>query len=128
MDVLGPKREIKQNLQVRPRNWIPKSANIALIEVNETFILMENTINGEDSLLTLIDLHTKRKKVEENSENSLKLRIMNPKEEEVTESMADVKIEGTLKQGENEENLCDSRWKKKEAKGQRGKYSGDSGI
>ena len=71
MDVLEPECEIKQNLQVRPRNWIPKSANIALIEVNETFTCMENTINGEDNLLTLIDLHTRRKKIEENSENSL---------------------------------------------------------
>ena len=37
MDVLGPKCEIKQNLQVRPRNWTPKSVNIAPIEVSETF-------------------------------------------------------------------------------------------
>ena len=72
MDVLGPEREIKQNLQVRPRNWIPKSANIAPIEVNETFTCMENTINGENNLLTLIDLHTRRKTIEENSKNSLK--------------------------------------------------------
>ena len=83
MDVLGPEHEIKQNLQVRTRNWIPKSANIAPIEVNETFTRMENTINGEDSLLTLIDVHTRRKKVEENSENSLKSHIMNPKGEKV---------------------------------------------
>ena len=55
MDVLGPEREIKPNLQVRPRNWIPRSANIALIEVNKTFTRMENTVNGEDNLLTLID-------------------------------------------------------------------------
>ena len=115
MDVLGPEREIKQNLQVKPRNWIPKSANITPIEVNETFTCIENTINGEDSLLTLIDLHTRRKKVKENSENSLKLRTMNPNGEKVTESVADVKIDNILKQGENKENSCDSQWKKKEA-------------
>ena len=62
MDVLGPEREIKQNLQVKPRNWIPKSANVMPIEVNKTFTHIENTINGEDRLLTFIDLHTKRKK------------------------------------------------------------------
>ena len=61
MDVLGTEHEIKQNLQVRPRNWIPKSANIALIEINETFTHMENTVNGEENFLTLIDLHTRRK-------------------------------------------------------------------
>ena len=32
MDILGPECEIKQNLQVKPRNLIPKSANIAPIE------------------------------------------------------------------------------------------------
>ena len=48
MDVLGPKHEIKQNLQVKPRNWIPKSANVMLIEVNKTFTRIENMINGED--------------------------------------------------------------------------------
>ena len=90
IDILGPEREIKQNLQVRPRNWIPKSANITLIEVSETFTRMENTINGEDSLLTLIDLHTRRKKVEENSENSLK-SCKTDAEEEVTGPVADVK-------------------------------------
>ena len=48
-------------------------------------------------LLTMIDLHTRRKKVEENSKNSLKSHITNPKGEEVTESMADVKIDSTPK-------------------------------
>ena len=61
MDILGPERKIKQNLQGRPRNWIPKSANIAPIEVNKTFTCMEKTVNGEENLLTLIDLHTRRK-------------------------------------------------------------------
>ena len=98
----------KQILQVKPRNWIPKSANITPIEVNETFTQMENTINGEDSLLNLIDLHTRRKKVKENSQNLLKSCTMNPKGEEVAESVADVKIDSTLKQGENKENLHDS--------------------
>ena len=55
MDVLGPEHEIKQHLQVRPRNWIPKSANIVPIEVNKTFSGTENTMDGEESLLNLID-------------------------------------------------------------------------
>ena len=108
MDVMGPECEIKQNLQVRPRNWIPKSANIALVEVNETFTHMENTINGEDSLLTLIDLHTRRKKIEENSENSLKSRKTDVEEEEVKGPGFYVKTESTLNQCENEENSCES--------------------
>ena len=108
MDVLGPEHEIKQNLQVRSRNWIPKSANIAPIEVNETFTHMENTINGEDSLLTLIDLHTRRKKIEENSENSLKSSKTDAEEEEVKGPGFYVKTESTLNQHENEENSCES--------------------
>ena len=95
MHVLGPECEIKQNLQVKPRNWIPKSVNITLIEVNETFTHMENTINGEDSLLTLIDLHTRRKNVKENSKNSLKSNTTNAKGEEVIESVAHAKIDST---------------------------------
>ena len=67
MDVLGPECEIKQNLQVKPRNWIPKSANVPPIEIHETFTNIEDTINGEHRLLNLIDLHTKRKFMEENS-------------------------------------------------------------
>ena len=35
MDVLGLELEIKQNLQVKPRNWIPKSANVPTIEIHE---------------------------------------------------------------------------------------------
>ena len=114
MDVLGPEHQIKQNLQVKPRNWIPKSANITPIEVNETFTHMENTINSEDSLLNLIDLHTRRKIVNDNSENSLKSHKTDVKEEKITESVADVKTESTPKQCENKENSCESRWKKKE--------------
>ena len=114
MDVLGPECEIKQNLQVKPRNWIPKSANITPIEINETFTCMENTINGEDSLLTSIDLHTRRKIVNDNSENSLKLCKTDAKEEEITESVADVKTDSTPKQHENDENSRESRQKKKE--------------
>ena len=109
MDVLGPEREIKQNLQVRPRNWIPKSVNIAPIEVSETFTRMENTINSEDSLLTLIDLHTRRKKIEENSENSRKLHRTNAVEEEVAGPGAYVKTESTLNQCENEGNSHESQ-------------------
>ena len=34
MDVLGPEHEKKQNLQVKPRNWISKSANVPPIEIH----------------------------------------------------------------------------------------------
>ena len=71
--------------------------NITPIEVNETFTRMENTINGEDSLLTLIDLHTRRKTIKDNSENLLKSRKTDTKEEEISESVADVKTESTPK-------------------------------
>ena len=108
MDVLGPEHEIKQNLQVRPRNSIPKSAKIALIEVNKTFTHMENTINGEDSLLALIDLHTRRKKIEENSENLLKSCKTDAEEEAVIGPGSYVKAESMLNQHENEENSCES--------------------
>ena len=118
MDVSGPECEIKQNLQVRPRNWIPKSANIAPIEVNKTFTRMENTINGEDNLLTLIDLHTRTKKIEENSENSLKSCKTDTENEEVTGSGSYVKMEGMLNQHENEENSRESRRKEKETNDQ----------
>ena len=109
MDVLGPEHEIKQHLQVKPRNWIPKSVNITpIIEVNETFTRIENTINSEDSLLTLIDLHTRRKTVKDNSKNSLKSHRTDVREEEVAESVADVKTESTPKQCEIEENSHES--------------------
>ena len=67
MDVLGPEREIKQNLQVKPRNWISKSANVPPIEIHKTFANIEDTIKSEHRLLNLIDLQTKRKTAEENS-------------------------------------------------------------
>ena len=102
MDVLGPECEIKQNLQVRPRNWISKSANIALIEVNETFTHRENTINGEDNLLTLIDLYTRKKKIEKNSENSFE-SCKADVEEEVTGPESYVKTESTSNHRKNEE-------------------------
>ena len=50
MDVLGPEREIKQNLQVKPRNWIPKSANVPTLEFHETFKDIKDTMNGEHRL------------------------------------------------------------------------------
>ena len=122
IDVLGPECEIKQHLQVRPRNWIPKSATIAPIEVNETFTHMESTIDSEDSLLTLIDLHTKRKAIKENSKNSFKSHNTGAKEGGIAESMAgaksNFKTESTLKQCENKENSCELQWKKKETNDQ----------
>ena len=108
MDILGPDCEIKQNLQVKPRNWIPKSANITPIEVNETFTCIENTVNGEDSLLTLIDLHTRRKNTNKNSGNSLKSLKTDMKEEDIADSVVDVKTDNTPKQHENEENSHES--------------------
>ena len=68
---------------------------------------MENTINGEDSLLTLIDLHTRRKKIEENSKNSHK-SCKTDAEEEVTGPVANVRTESTSNQCENEENSRES--------------------
>ena len=108
MDVLGPGHEIKQNLHFKPRNWIPKSANVTLIEVNKTFTCMDNTINGEDSLLTLIDLHIRRRTIKENSENSLKSQKTDVKEEEIPESVVNAETENTPKQCENKEDLCES--------------------
>ena len=113
IDVLGPECEIKQNLQVKPRNWIPKSANVPPIEIHETFTNIEDTINGEHRLLNLIDLHTKRKSMEENSENSLKPRKTNVEEEEHTGQSPEIFTEGTPNQREKEENLHESLQKKR---------------
>ena len=44
MDVLEPEHEIMQHLQVRPRNWIPKTSNVTPIEVSETFTQKGNTV------------------------------------------------------------------------------------
>ena len=118
MDVLGPECEIKQNLQVKPRNWISKSANVPPIEIHETFANIEDTINSEHRLLNLIDLHTKRKTVEENSENSLKPHKTDVEEEELTGQIAKVLTEGTANQHEKEENLHESLQKKEEIEDQ----------
>ena len=116
MDVLGPEHEIRQHLQVRPRNWIPKSANITPIEVNKTFTCMESTVDGEGSLLTLIDLHTRKRASRENSKNSLESHNTDIKDRGVSDSMASVKStfkKGNLqKQYENEENSHESQQKK----------------
>ena len=118
MDALGPEREIKQNLQGKPRNWISKSANIPPMETHKTFANIEDTINGEHRLLNLIDLHTKRKTGEENSENLLKLCKTNVEEEELTGQITKVLTEGTANQCEKEENLRESLQKKEEAEDQ----------
>ena len=114
MDVLGPEWEIKQNLQVKPRNWISKSVNIPPIEVYKTFANVEDTINDEHRLLNLIDLHTKRKTAEENSKNSLKSCKTNVEEEKLTGQIAKVLSEGKANQHEKEENSCESLQKKEE--------------
>ena len=90
MDVLGPECEIKQNLQVRPRNWISKSASVLKIEVQETFINIEDTIKGEHNLLNLVNLQTKRKTVEENNENSLKSLKADVEQKEITRQCGEV--------------------------------------
>ena len=118
MDVLGLEREIKQNLEVKPRNWIPKSANVPPIEIHKTFANIEDTINGEHRLLNLIDLHTKRKNAEENTENSLKLRKTYVEEEELTGQIAKVLTEGTANQHEKEENSRESLQKIEEIEDQ----------
>ena len=118
MDVLELEHEIKQNLQVKRRNWIPKSANVPPIEIHETFTNIEDTINGEHRLLNLIDLHTRRKSTEENSENSLKPHKSDVEEEEITEQIAEIFTEGTTNQHEREENSCESLQKKEEIEDQ----------
>ena len=69
---------------------------------------MENTINGEDNLLTLIDSHTRRKTVEEISKNSLRLHKIDMEEEEVTGPRSYLRTESTLNQCKNEENSHES--------------------
>ena len=118
MDVLGLKREIKQHLQVKPRNWISKSANVPPIEIHETLANIEDTIKGEHRLLNLIDLHPKRKPVEENSENLLKLHKTDVEEEELTGQIAEVLTEGTANQHKKEENSRESLQKKEEIEDQ----------
>ena len=90
MDVLGPECEIKQSLQVRPRNWISKSASVPPIEVQETFINIEDTIKGERNLLNLVNLQSKRKTVEENKQNSLKSLKTNVEQKEIARQCGEV--------------------------------------
>ena len=114
MDVLSPEHEIKQHLQVRPRNWIPKSANIIPIEVDETFTRMESTVDGEDSLLTLIELHIRNKNINENCGNSLESHQTEERNRRVSESPTGIKGgfegENVQKQSDNKENLHELRW------------------
>ena len=114
MDVLGLECEIKQNLQVRPRNWISKSASIQPIEVQETFINIEDTIKGEHNLLNLVNLQTKIKTVEENNKNSLKLLKTDVEQKEITRQYGEVLENYVANQCENEENSHESLGKKKE--------------
>ena len=86
MDVLEPECETKQNLHVRPRNWISKSASIPTIEVQETFLNIKDTIKGEHNLLNLVNLQTKRITVEENL-NSLKSLKTDVKQKEIIRTM-----------------------------------------
>ena len=118
MDVLGLEHEMKQNLQVKPRNWISKSANVPPIEIHKTFANIEDTINGEHRLLNLIDLHTKRKTVEENSENLLKPCKTDVEEEKLIGQIAEVLTEGMANQHEKEENSHELLQKKEETEDQ----------
>ena len=114
MDVLGPECEIKQSLQVRPRNWISKSTFIPPIEVQETFINIEDTIKGEHNLLNLVNLQTKRKTVEENNDNSLKSLKTNVENKE-TRQCGEVSENYVANRCKNEENSHESLRKKKVA-------------
>ena len=126
MDVLGPECEIKQNLQVRPMNWISKSASVSPIEVQETFISIEDTIKGEVNLLNLVNLQTKRKTVEENNENSLKSLKTDVEQKEITRQYGEVSENYMTNRRENEENSLKSlktNVKKKETTRQYGEVS-----
>ena len=105
---MGPEHEIKQYLQVRPRNWIPKAANIKPIEVNGTFTQMENTVDSKNSLVILIDLHARKRAIYENSGNSLKSHKNEERSREVSESLTGVKPvfkgKNIQKLSENKEN------------------------
>ena len=115
MDVLGPECEIKQSLQVRPRNWISKSASVPPIEVQETFINIEDTIKGEHNLLNLVNLQTKRKTVEENNENSLKSLKTDVKQKEIAGQCGDVSENYVTNRRENKENSHELLRRKKGA-------------
>ena len=128
MDMLGPECEIKQSLQVTPRNWIPKSAKTVLIEVQETFTCMESMIDGEDSLIGLIDLCTRRKNLEENSENSLESHITSPKKKTFPHLETYDKADEISKESENEGNSHESRLKNKSSEDHWENIQRSSGI
>ena len=113
INVLGPEHEIKQNLQVKTRDWIPKSASVPPMEIHETFTNIEDTINSEYRLLNLIDLHTKRKSTEENSMNSLKQRKSDVKEKETIGQIAEIFTEDTANQCKREETTHVNHYRKK---------------
>ena len=115
MALLGPECEIKQSLQVRPRNWTSKSAFVPPIEVQETFINIEDTIKGEHNLLNLVNLQTKRNTVKENNKNSLKSLKTNVEEKETTRQYGEVSENYVANRRENEENSRESLRKKKGA-------------
>ena len=115
MEVLGPECEIKQSLQVIPRNWISKSVSVSPIEVQETFINIEDTIKGEHNLLNLVNLQTKRKTVEEYNENSLKSLKTNVEQKEIVRQCGEVSENYVANRRENEENSRESLRKKKGA-------------
>ena len=115
IDVLGPECKIKQNLQVRPRNWISESASVPPIEVQETFMNIEDTIKGEHNLLNLVNLQTKRKTVEESNENLLKSLKINVEKKETTRQYGEVSENYVANRHKNEENSRESLRKKKRA-------------
>ena len=126
MDVLGLECEIKQSLQVRPMNWISKSASVSPIEVQETFVNIEETIKGELNLINLVNLQTKRKTVEENNENSLKSLKTDVEQKEISRQCGEVSENYVTDRRENEEKslkLLKTNVEKKETTRQYGEVS-----
>ena len=113
MDILGPECEIKHSFQVRPRNWIYKSASVPPIEVQETFINIEDIIMGEHNLLNLVNLQTKRKTVEENNKNSLKSLKTDVEQKEIERQSSGVSENYVTNRCENKKNLRESLRRKK---------------
>ena len=75
---------------------------------------MENTVDSENSLVILIDLHARKRAIYENSGNSLKSHKNEERSREVSESLTGVKSvfkgKNIQKLSENKENSCELQW------------------
>ena len=60
---LWPNTEIKQQLQVKPRNWIPKNPKVAPIELTEAIADIDNAIHDGDNMILWMDLHVVNKRL-----------------------------------------------------------------